>query len=45
MFQSDLVDKRKFTPEQIEKFAEDNGFLTSFETSVKANKNVTEAME
>lgn len=41
----DLVGKRKYTTEEVEKFAEEHNFLHFMETSVKNNINVDESME
>lgn len=43
--QSDLANRRKFTPEDIEKFAKEHNFIHHMETSVKNNVNVSESMQ
>ncbi|XP_067945059.1 ras-related protein Rab-7L1-like isoform X2 [Watersipora subatra] len=41
----DLASRRKFTTEEIEKFARENNFIHFMETSVKNDINVTESMQ
>lgn len=45
VLQLDLVAKRKFSPEEIEKFAQEHNFIHFMETSVKNNINVNESMQ
>jgi len=44
LLKADLVKDRKFSTESIASFAQDNGYIGFFETSVKTNTNVNEAM-
>ena len=36
---------RQITPEEVETFVKDNGFIRHFETSVKDGTNINEALE
>ena len=36
---------RQITPEEVEAFVKDNGFIKHFETSVKDGTNINEALE
>lgn len=36
---------RQITPEEVEAFVKDNGFIRHFETSVKDGTNINEALE